>query len=71
MQAISPDEYRELMEGYVTLSADNRLEFEELLDLDLGNRLRAYYKNRPGYPSPGDDMPDDISPFDAPLPPIP
>ena len=52
MQAISPGEYQELMEGYVNLSAANRLKFEELLDLEnLKSKLREYYKALPDYPS--------------------
>ena len=44
LQQISPEEHKELMEGYVNLSTENRLKFKELSDeLQLRGKLRDFY----------------------------
>ena len=43
LHALSPEEHRELMEGYVNLSAENRRKFEELINKNkLLNKLREW-----------------------------
>ncbi len=59
LKVISPDEMQELMEGYVNLSAANRLAFEKLTDREnLLSSLRDYYEfmeHPEADPEPGED----------------